>query len=72
MQLHPIKFEYNESDPNIHLGFIAQDIESIIPELVSEDGGFKCLSSTELIPVLVNAIKEMYTEIETLKSQIHI
>lgn len=51
-----------------HIGFIAQDIEPILPELVREnDEGMLSLQATELIPVLVNAIKELSAEVEKLK-----
>ena len=60
--LNPVTFEYIKPDQigGTKLGFIAQDIESIIPEIVStNDEGMKGLSLTELIPILVNAVKEL-------------
>jgi hypothetical protein len=43
-----------------HLGFIAQDIETILPNLVSEDKqGIKSVNYQSIVPVLNNALKEL-------------
>ena len=42
-----------------HLGFIAQEVETVLPNLVSEDKqGIKSVNYQSMIPVLTNAIKE--------------
>lgn len=85
MQLNPIKFHYNlpkesmlANDPDYFLGFSAQEMQGIIPEAVhekiAEDNdsmkGMLAITYDELVPVLVNAIKEQQTQIEDLKKQI--
>jgi hypothetical protein len=56
------------SDTTTHFGFIAQELREVYPNLVSEDRqGFLSVNYTELIPVLVDAIKELKTEINELK-----
>lgn|GEM_PF-5589673 len=41
------------------LGFIAQQLKDVIPEAVIEDGnGFYSVSYTEIVPVLVEAVKQ--------------
>jgi len=41
------------------IGFIAQEMETVCPEIVSTDAeGYKSISYSRLIPVLVEAIKE--------------
>ncbi|OFX58243.1 MAG: hypothetical protein A2W97_12820 [Bacteroidetes bacterium GWE2_40_63] len=53
------------------IGFIAQEVESVIPELVStNDEGFKGMDYAKLTSVLVEAIKEQQKQIEELKAQI--
>ena len=67
------------------IGLVAQDVESVLPELVSEDkDGYKAVSYTKLTAVLVEAVKELkaendrqkieneqqQTEIEELRSMI--
>ena len=41
------------------IGLIAQDVETVIPEIVHTDGkGYKSLTYDKLVPVLIEAIKE--------------
>lgn len=59
------------------LGFIAQDVEKILPELVEKDkGGMRTLEYSSLIPVLVEGIKEQQNKItlleESLKTQMEL
>ncbi len=56
--------EKNFSEKN-QIGFIAQDLEKIFPEMVfTDEKGFKSVDYARLTPVLVEAIKEL-----TLKNQ---
>lgn len=51
-----------------HIGFIAQDVEKIMPELVrTGDNDMLSMQATELIPVLVKAIQELAAEVKQLK-----
>jgi hypothetical protein len=53
------------------IGLIAQDVEQHYPEMISEDKfGYKGIRYTEMIPVLVSAIKEQQSIIDDLKSRI--
>jgi hypothetical protein len=51
---------------------IAQDVEKVLPEAVVtiEETGDMGVNYTEVIPLLVAAIKELKTEIDSLKNQI--
>ena len=57
------------------IGLLAQDIEKVFPELVSESNGIKSVNYQGLVPVLVNAMKEQQrilseqqSELDELKS----
>jgi len=54
------------------LGFIAQEVQEILPEIIHEEPttGMLGISTMDLIPVLVQAIKEQQVQIEELKKQI--
>lgn len=54
------------------LGFIAQEVQPILPELVVENGmdGMLGLLYTEFTPVIIGAIQELSTENTQLKSAI--
>ncbi len=50
------------------LGFIAQDIEKLYPELVlTDDNGYKSVDYSRLTPILVEAIKALKLELEEVK-----
>ena len=51
------------------IGLLAQDIEKVFPELVSESHGVKSVNYQGLVPVLINALKEQQSEIDRLKNQ---
>jgi energy-coupling factor transporter ATP-binding protein EcfA2 len=57
------------SDKN-QIGFIAQEIEKIFPEMVfTDEKGYKSVEYARLTPVLVEAIKELIVKNEQLESQ---
>ena len=49
------------------IGLLAQDIEKVFPELVSENNGIKSVNYQGLVPVLINAIKEQEERIKRLE-----
>ncbi|MGD9697599.1 tail fiber domain-containing protein [Acinetobacter sp.] len=71
--LNGINFIWNEKHPNEDMigkksiGLIAQDVEKVFPEAVGEKDGYKMVQYEKLVPVLVEAIKELKAEIEDLK-----
>jgi len=72
LQLHPKQYFWKNKEQNKKsLGLIAQDVQTIISEIVtSQDDELKTLgiNYTELIPVLINAIKEQQNIIDNEKS----
>jgi len=56
---------YNTDD--INAGFIAQEVEEMIPEAVNGDDGSKTLLDRPIIAALVNAVKELSEKIERLE-----
>lgn len=56
-------------NPDNHIGLIAQDVQKVLPQLVKADAvtGTLALNYTELIPVLVQAIKEQQVMIDALQ-----
>jgi hypothetical protein len=94
-KLRPISFNFTSDPKYRHLnlasgkqfGFIAQELETVFPDLVStgthpsaeelagEEGGepivYKSINYIALIPVLVEAIKEQQKMIDDLKRQLN-
>lgn len=51
-------------------GMLAQEVEKVFPNLVITDNeGKKLINYTELIPVLVNAVQQLSSEVEKLKAK---
>jgi len=51
------------------VGFIAQEVEKILPELVRTDSsGYKSVNYTNVVPVLVEAVKAQQKQMEQLKA----
>jgi hypothetical protein len=75
MQLQGVTFDWKEADSILDIkediGFIAQDVEKVLPELVRDSGkGNLSLRYQGITPILLEAIKELKAEIEELKKQI--
>ena len=77
-QLRPVKYKYNQDDAgkSLRIGFIAQEVRDLIPEIVvsnpTEDfpDGLLGLSLESLVPFLVNAIKDLSTDLQKTKSDL--
>ncbi len=80
MELQPKTYQMkaDNSPNNISYGLIAQDVEKVLPELITvyngDDGdGIKdlqMLSYTELIPILIKAMQEQQAIIEDLTKRV--
>ena len=80
-QLRPVSFTFkrdstifytSKDSSRIHYGLIAQEVRTILPDLVSEDGaGYLSVNYTELIPFLLQAINAQQTQIEALSEEIN-
>ena len=51
-------------------GFVAQEVEQVIPELVRErDDGMKTVNYGGVVPLLLDVIKDLTKRIELLESK---
>ena len=51
----------------LQFGFLAEELEAIVPNLVYESQGVKSVNYQGLIPILVNVLIEQQQELEHLK-----
>lgn len=66
-----VRFKEKGFPEGRHFGVIAQDIEKVVPEVVkTAPDGMKSVAYTELIPILIEAIKAQQAQIEQLKSKL--
>lgn len=66
-----VQFDWNDVSEKTgsEYGVIAQDVESVLPLAVkTRDNGYKSVNYQEIIPLLIESIKSLKSEIETLKS----
>jgi hypothetical protein len=78
VMLHGISYDWNRQEfPEMEftnkrqIGFSAQEVEDIFPEIVAtDDNGYKSVDYGKLTPLLVEALKEQQKEITDLKSEV--
>ena len=73
-KLQGVTFDWKKSDSILKIkediGFIAQDVQKVIPELVREnEDGMLSMRHQGIAPILLEAIKELKAEIDLLKSK---
>jgi hypothetical protein len=75
MSLKPRRFDWKDGTNTDVSGFIAQEVETVLPDLVGdfkheelEDA--KAVRMGDMIPTLVKAIQEQQTIIDDLKSRL--
>jgi len=68
-QLEGISFKWKETGKE-SIGLIAQNVEGVLPELVSEDNeGLKSIQYGNIVAVLIEAVKEQQKQIDELKKR---
>ena len=66
--LNPVKFKWIKDD-KYSVGFIAQEVEQVIPSIVSDTDKYKVLEETKIIAYLVGAIQELDKELRELENE---
>ena len=80
-QIRGVEFDWkpltDDEKKNIHgneghdVGVIAQDVEKVLPEVVTErDNGYKAVKYEKMVSLLIESVKEQQKQIEELKSEI--
>lgn len=70
--INGVKFVWKDlGTPSV--GVIAQEVEQVLPELVSErsDNGTKSVNYNGLVGVLIEAVKELSARVESLENQLN-
>jgi hypothetical protein len=75
MSLQPRRFDWKNGDGENVAGFIAQEVETILPDLIGNHkhdslADAKSLRMGDMLPTLVKAMQEQQTIIEDLKSRL--
>jgi hypothetical protein len=67
-QLRGVKFTWKKNDEK-SVGVIAQEVETILPELVKGEEGDKSVNYSGLVGVLIEAVKELSARVEELENR---
>ena len=75
LKLEPVTWKWKDGGGKVHYGFIAQDIEKILPELVSDEENkagevYKHVATGDIIPYLVAAINEQQEQFNKLRDEL--
>ena len=73
VQLQPVRYHFKDNPDDLStksVGFIAQDVEKYIPDVVGEKDGFKSLAYSQLVVFAIGAIKEQQEQIENLQAEV--
>ena len=63
--------EENTNNKGKDIGVIAQEVEEVMPEIVTtRDNGYKAVQYEKIVPLLIESIKEQQIMIEELRGQI--
>ena len=77
LKLNPVRYRYKADnalgirDTDEHIGVVAQDVQRVIPEAVTENSkGYLLVNNDPIIWSMLNAIKEQQGEIRALKAEL--
>jgi len=71
--LNGIEFDWNDKQDTFtghDVGVIAQEVEKVLPEIVNtRDTGYKAVKYEKLVPLLIEAIKELSEKVKILENK---
>ena len=74
LKLTPVRYRYKDQnamgikDGQEHIGFVAQEVEKVIPEAVSRNSlGYLLVNNDPILWTMLNAIKQQQNQIEALR-----
>jgi len=77
LKLKPVRYRYKDDnalsihDPQEHIGLVAQEVQRVIPEAVTENSkGYLLVNNDPILWAMLNAIQEQQGQIREQKEQI--
>ena len=71
MRIQHRKFKWKRNDAEVDIGYVAQELEEVMPEAVFKpEGGYCQINPNAIIPYLSKAIQEQQEKIESLEARI--
>ena len=79
LKINPVRYRYKEQnamgihDRDEHVGLVAQDLQKVIPEAVTENSkGYLLINNDPILWAMLNAIKEQQGQIRKQQEQIRV
>lgn len=71
LELRGVEYKFNSDSKNsTQIGFIAQEVEPIFPEVVQTDkNGFKSMVYANLVAPIIESIKIIFSDVQSLKAE---
>ena len=66
--LRGVRYDWKENGKS-SIGLIAQEVEKVLPELVSEQDDIKSIQYGNIVAVLIEAVKELSAKVEELENK---
>lgn len=67
--LRPVSYNWKGNTSHLQYGFIAQEVENILPDIVTDtEDGYKSMQTMGLIPYLVKSQQEQISRIDNIES----
>lgn len=67
LRLRGVRYEWKDKErfgAQEEIGFIAQEVQEVIPEVVRDSGEYLSLNTKNIVAVVVEAVKELHTKVE--------
>lgn len=74
LKMQPVHYKWKSDASSSKVGLIAQDVKRLVPEIVTGDETRENLGMNyaELVPVLINAIKDLQQQVTDLKKEVEV
>ena len=72
-QLRGVSYDWKDeetSEGGGNIGLIAQEVEKVVPQAVSRERGRSGVSYTSLVPLLIEAVKELSAELDSVRAEL--
>ena len=75
LKMRSVDYDWNIKEKNHDIGFIAQEMEKVVPEIVKEVKGlnskenYLTINYSKIVPILVQSIKELKSDLDELRKE---
>lgn len=70
-QLNPKSYTF-KGNSKLRFGLISQEVERVLPQLVGVSGEFQTLNYIELVPFLLQAVKDLKVQVDELRQMVDV